>query len=287
MAHYYIVQQKALGTRRHTWHTMNAIGTFDLTVREDEISKEKLMQYFNKICTKWAFQKEKGEDTGFIHYHCRFTLTKKVRLCTQISKMQVGLETSSFHLSPTSNEIVKKGGMYYVMKDETRVDGPWRGNLELNNVDPFWRDMAYRPWQQTIVDEMNSYKPEIRTINLIVSKTGNEGKTHLSNHLLAAGKIYLIPPLNNYKDALQFMMSMYKEGRAIFVDVPRGLSYTAKQAFYSAIETIKSGYLYGTLYSGKAKTIRPPCLYIFANDEPDYKCLSKNRWNVRFLKKVN
>ena len=34
-----------------------------------------------------------------------------------------------WHFSPTSNPTYYKGNMFYVMKDETRIDGPW-DNIE-------------------------------------------------------------------------------------------------------------------------------------------------------------
>ena len=83
--------------------------------------------------------------------------------------------------------------------------------------------------------------------------------------------------MNDVKDMLQYLFSVYKEDKAIFIDIPRGLNHTATHKFYSALETIKSGYLFNLCFKGKYRFINPPCIYVFCNNYPDVKHLSYDR----------
>ena len=242
----------------------------------------KLSEYFNDNCTKWIFQKEKGTETGYEHFQCRITLKHKMRLINVREKMVEKLGITGFHLTPTSRNCIRNNEEYYVTKEETRIDGPWKnGDL---SVPSFFRNPTLRPWQQQIVNEIEAYTPEQRTINAIVNTTGNQGKTFLANYLGANDRIYNIPPLPDYKDIMQFMRSIYKDPKPVFIDIPRGLSSKTQESFYSAIETIKGGYLYDTRYKANIKYINPPCVYIFCNYFPRRGNLSWDRWNVRILK---
>lgn len=244
------------------------------------MAQDQLKRFYEDHCSKWVFQKERGEETGFEHFQCRFTLKKKIRFPNLRDWLQeAGI--FGFHLTPTSKNCIRKDEDYYVTKEETRIDGPWRN--ENNNIPSFYRDATLKPWQQEIVEEIKKYVTEGRRINLIVNTRGNEGKSFLANYLLARDNIYVIPPMDDYKDIMQFMMSTYKDDRAIFIDVPRGLSEKTAQQFYSAIETIKGGYLYDTRYRGRYRVINPPCIYIFCNHYPNRNFLSWDRWHVRKL----
>lgn len=257
--------------------------TWDLTVPADGTTEqEKLEKYFDDNCGKWIFQKERGDETGYDHFQCRFTLTKKIRWRNLRERLIEELGISGFHLTATSKNCIRKNEEYYVTKEETRIAGPWR-NREHTDVPEFYRNPELRPWQKIIQDEIEEYVPEGRIINLIVNPKGNQGKTFLANYLGAHDKIYNIPPLDDYKDIMQYIMSVHTDDKAVFIDIPRGLSEKTGTQFYSAIETIKGGFLYDTRYKGRQKYINPPCIYVFCNYFPRRNVLSWDRWNVRKL----
>lgn len=263
--------------------TGHACRTWDLTVPADgTVDQEKLEKYFEDNCSKWVFQKERGDENGYEHYQCRFTLKKKIRFTNLRERLMEDLGISGFHVTATSKNCIRKNEDYYVTKEETRIEGPWR-NPEHTDVPEFYRNPTLREWQKTLIKEIEEYKPEGRFIKLIVNPKGNEGKTFLTNYLRANDKIYIIPPIDDYKDIMQYMMSMYKDDKPVFIDVPRGLSGRVEQQFYSAIETIKGGYIYDTRYRGRDRIINPPCIYVFCNYFPDINLLTHDRWVVRKL----
>lgn len=261
----------------------NACRTWDMTVKAGgTVAQEKLKEYFDENCQKWVFQKERGE-SGYEHYQCRFTLRKKIRFVNLREKILEELGTKEFNISVTSKNCIRKNDDYYLTKEETRIEGPWK-NDPATNIDEWYKNVELRPWQKEIVEEMENYKPEGRRINLIINPKGNEGKSWLSTYLRAWDKIYKIPPMKDEKDMMQFMMSVYTDHKPVFIDIPRGLSDKASWDFYAAVETIKGGYLYDTRYHGRDRCITPPCIYIFGNKYPDRNYLSWDRWHVRELK---
>lgn len=265
------------------WHTMqNPIRTWDMTLKAIGTPYTDLINLFKAHCTKWIFQKEKSNETQYEHYQCRFTLTKKTRFNGVKGLITETLNTSEFHLNPTSNNCIRKNEDYYCTKEDTRIEGPWRN--EDTSIPSYYQNITLKPWQQQIVDEINNYTLEGRTINLIVNLKGNEGKSFLTNYLAARNIIYPVPPLQEYKDLMQFMMSIKTNDRPIFIDIPRGLSHTTTASLYSAIETIKSGFLYDIRYKGRYKITNPPAVYVFANHFPHRNYLSWDRWNVRQLR---
>ena len=262
---------------------MNQIRTYDITIKADGCADaERLQQYFDRECSKWVFQKERGEETGYEHYQCRISFKKKMRQQQAIEKLQTELEIRAFKLTPTSKNCIRNNEEYYCTKEETRIAGPWQ-NVD-GDIDPYWRTATLRPWQQEIVTEMENYVPEMRKINLIVDTRGTEGKSFLTNYLRIHNRIYIVPPLSDYKDVMQFLMSIYTDNKPIFIDIPRGLAKRSYGEFFSAMETIKGGYLYETRYRGRDRVIRPPAMYIFTNHYPDKNLLSLDRWNVKELK---
>jgi hypothetical protein len=262
--------------------TGNPCRTWDLTVSAGGTDMEQLKRFYEDNCSKWVFQKERGEETGFLHFQCRFTLKNKTRWTNLRDRLHEELGIYGFHLTATSKNCIKKDEDYYVTKEKTRIEGPWKN--EDTSIPSFYRNATLKPWQQEIVQEIEQYVTEGRQINLIVNTRGNEGKSFLSNYLRAHKKIYLIPPLDDYKDVMQYMMCRYNDDKAVFIDVPRGLSEKTGKQFYSAIETIKGGFLYDTRYRGRDMIINPPCIYVFCNYFPNRNFLSWDRWNVRELR---
>lgn len=96
----------------------NAVYVYDLTIPQEGTDKDELETYFNVICSKWTYQLEKGEETGFLHYQCRVSLVKKVRITGAIKLF----EKYKAHVSITFAK--NMGNDFYVMKEDTRVDGP-------------------------------------------------------------------------------------------------------------------------------------------------------------------
>ena len=107
------------------------------------------------------------EDEGFIHYQGRISLIKKKRL-QELVKLCKAMDFYRFHWSPTSKEVADSGDIFYVMKADTRIAGPWA------NTDP---EKQYTPRQIRMIDELRHWQQEIvdnlqvfdtRSINVII-----------------------------------------------------------------------------------------------------------------------
>lgn len=82
----------------------------------------------------WTFQKEEGKKAGKEHYQVRgkFREAQMTETVLHLFEMR-GFDRRDVSIQPESNNSIQQGGLsFYVMKDETRIAGPWH-------------DSAYRP----------------------------------------------------------------------------------------------------------------------------------------------
>lgn len=259
---------------------------YDFTLPADRLSREELTSVLTEHAHNWTFQLEKGSTTGYEHFQGRFRLKKKLRLRGVLTKLNI----PGIHLSPTSKANWRND--FYVTKEETRVDGPWTSeDVETEEKAPgspgypLPRDVAVIkqlfPWQQTIVDMSKEY--ELRCVDVIVQPRGNVGKSVLSRYMLCHGLSYLIPPLNDYKEVMQIVMSQIKSkgpSPCFIFDMPKAINKDKLAGLYSAIESIKSGYAWDNRYKFKEAIFDPPRVIVFTNKEPDMGLLSEDRWRL-------
>lgn len=246
----------------------HAVYCWDATIPEANASKDALIALFKEHCKKWCFQLEQGEQTGYKHYQCRFTLSAKTRQPIFIRELKG-------HSSVTAQDNINNYD--YVSKDHSRVDGPWKYN-DPEQVD-LTRDLrviaTWRPWQASIITLCHI--SEDRKINYIYDPVGNIGKTSLVKYLQLIGAGMFIPPLNDFKDFCQFACS-FEPQKAYFVDMPKALDKRKQNSLYAGIETMKSGILYDTRHKGKSVIFDPPVIFVFANVWPNIEYLSRDRW---------
>lgn len=243
----------------------NAITTYDFTTFE--VDREKTIELLKKYCKEWAFQLEACPTTGRHHFQGRFKLKVKERL-TGVRK-----RFPSFHkLSPTSSE--NADNMFYVIKEDTRIDGPWTDQDKY--IPRQVREIKeLRPWQKYIVDHAKDW--DTRTINIILDKKGNHGKSILCTYLGVYEIGRKIPFSNDFRDIMRMVMDTPDSSLYIF-DIPRALKKDKLFQFYAGIEEIKNGYAYDDRYAFKEKYFDCPNVWIFTNEEPDRNMLSSDRW---------
>ena len=140
--------------------TRNAIRTWDATISCSGTTEQALKDCFDKECSKWIFQKEKGEETGYEHYQCRFTLKRKLRFINLREKLIENLGITGFDISATNKNCLRNDEEYYVTKEETRIAWPWKN--EKTDTPKLMRNPTLREWQKTIVDEIDNYEEEGR-----------------------------------------------------------------------------------------------------------------------------
>jgi len=254
----------------------NPICVFDFTCPMESNSKDDIIKVLVDNCKFWCFQLEEGLKTGYKHFQGRVSFKTK-RRTANILKLVGG------HYSPTSSEA--STNFEYVMKDESRIDGPWADTDTIKYIPRQFRGKmdTLLPFQKTVVEKCGDFND--RLINLIYDPDGSKGKSTLA-HLI---RLYLggvvLPPLN---DADKLVLSccnilMDKKIRKtipIFIDLPRAMCKERLFGLYTAIEIIKSGYIYDYRNKYKEWDFDSPNIWVFTNTEPELSMLSLNRWKV-------
>ena len=252
---------------------------YDFNMPSEEIRYEDVIKSLDTFAREWTFQHEKGA-TGYLHFQGRFKLGVRKRFSTMKNFKPKCFEKVQW--SPTSNK--NKGNNFYVMKPETRVAGPWSSNDAPPPFIPRQISSIKRlfPFQKTIMNSCSIYEPRI--INILINVNGNEGKSIICQYLDVHELAVMVPSINDYKDMIQYCMCRRKTP-AYLIDLPRAMKKEKLGSFYSAIETLKSGFLFDLRYKGHVKHIDRPVVWVFTNTMPDINNLSLDMW--RFWKIEN
>lgn len=258
----------------------NPVCVWDTTVSCTNHTVDSLKKLFTEHCKKWTFQKEIGNSTGYEHFQCRVSLKLKTRMPTMI-----GIHPDAW--SPTSEENRKND--FYVMKEETRIDGPWRDTDTNVYIPKQYRDITLRPWQEKVISLSQHF--DDRHINVIYDSEGNHGKSLLASHSVLFNNGIDLPPVN---DSKQLMEAMYgicasrniRSCGPVFIDLPRALDKSRLFGLFSAIEMIKKGQLIDLRYSYREWWIDSPNLWIITNYNPKEwsNLLSNDRWCIYTFK---
>ena len=253
---------------------MNAVCSYDLTIPERVIeTKDEVIALFELYCKHWAFQLEEGEG-GYRHWQCRISLGVKKRLSEM--KLWCKANCDGAHCSITST--TSKDNAFYVLKDETRVAGPWKSTdpKGLYTQRRFQGKITFNPWQVDFLGAI-SQTPDDRTINVIVETFGNKGKSFISMYCHTFGIGRRIPGQREARDIMRMVMDMPKS-TCYIMDMPRATSKLAQEAIYAALEEIKNGYAYDDRYAFKEAMFEPPHIWIFTNSVPKSDLVSRDRW---------
>jgi hypothetical protein len=255
---------------------------WDFTLKSEDIEDEEILKdSLQKYCKKWTFQLELS-DSGYEHYQGRISLIKKKSLSALIKFFKQDSFWNPVHFSPTSNNA--KGEIFYVIKEDTRIKGPWCEKDEIIYIPRQIREMeGLRPFQEKIIALSNIW--DKRTINLVYCESGNLGKSLLVGYCRAHKIGRALPPINDTKDLLRMVCDLPTSKMYLF-DMPRAMNKERLFQFYSAVETIKDGYAYDDRYNFREKIFDCPNIWIFSNNLPDHTMLSKDRWKIWTINSV-
>jgi len=247
-----------------------AVCVYDFTIPEKSLELSNLKSILTRIAKKWTFQLEEGSQSGYRHYQGRMSLKVKARMASVKDAL-----VPEVHLSPTSS--ANRDNMFYVMKDETRVEGPWSDS---DDYVPkrFQGVPQWRPWQKQVYESIMEAADD-RKVNVIVDPKGNNGKTFLAMWLLAHKKAMYLPPMNDIKDMMRAVMDMEKH-ECYILDLPRAMPKKNLRGAMAAIEQLKNGYAYDDRYSFRYEQFEPPHIWVFSNVSLDTEYLSVDRWRV-------
>ena len=249
----------------------NAVCGWDFTLSKDAFGGDymALAKLLANHCKSWCFQLERSE-CGFVHYQGRIKL--KVKKRTSGVRLIVG----EAHWSKTSR--ANQSNMFYVMKEETRIDGPWSDKDDILPI--------YVPRQIREVDHLMEWQKEViriskvwdtRTVNYLYDPIGGTGKSIIGTYMGVHKLAVKIPFANDYKDVMRMVMDRPKRG-CYLIDMPRAIRKEKLFQLFSAIESIKNGYAYDDRYSFKEEYFDCPCVWIFSNKLPDQSLLTRDRW---------
>jgi hypothetical protein len=259
-----------------TTGTRSPICVWDTTVSCESHTVDSLKKLFTEHCKKWCFQKEKGAKTGYEHFQCRVSLKLKTRMPTM-----AGIHPDAW--SPTSDE--NKKNDFYVMKSDTRIDGPWKDDDEEVYIPRQYRNITLRPWQTKVIEMSKQF--DDRHINVIFDPKGNHGKSLLASYCALFHNGIDLPPINDSKQLMEAMYGVCSSRKIrqcgpVFVDLPRALDKSRLYGLFSAIEMIKKGQLIDLRYAYKEWWIDSPNLWIITNYNPEEwsNLLSSDRWRI-------
>lgn len=228
---------------------------------EDNISASQLSQHFKGFCKKYRFQKEKGEKTGYVHWQCEISLKTKEYRAT--AKNLIGFHDA--HLEPTQNYFASNN---YCGKDETRIEGPYDETSIFVDT-----PKLTQPWQFDLKKKMLEEKPDYRRIYWIYDEVGGGGKSDFCMNLYDLHDADLF---NNGKFS-DIAYALGDNPKVVLFDLPRVIE---ERVNYTAIEAVKTGFIFSGKYESKGKRFNKPHVCVMANFPPDYKALSKGRWIV-------
>jgi hypothetical protein len=260
-----------------TWtgNTKNPCCVWDFTLFDMGGKIEEVIALCRKYAKAWCFQEEMGKVTGHRHLQGRVSLKEKTRSLWFGPNLKM-------YARVTSNE--NKGNMFYVMKEDTRINGPWAdsGEYEVVYVPRDVREIQQLYlWQAQLKDIAVTY--ERRKINIIYDPIGNIGKSMFVRIMRVYKLARKIPFANDYRDIMRMVMDM-PESKCYMFDLPRAISKEKLFQFFSAIEEIKSGYAFDDRYHFQERIFDPPAIIIFMNVLPDRSLLSGDRWNILRIK---
>ena len=241
-------------------------------------SATEVIGYLKTWCSKWVFQKEEG-DSGYQHWQIRCRLIKK-RTPGQV----INIVAPQFpgNWTVTSTNVHRKNDFNYVMKADTRIEGPWS---DVDYVEPpvmtrqlkaFMSQDMY-PWQQKVSELVREV--DDRSIKIVHDTVGNTGKSILSEFLEYKGWAWEMPPFRQMEDIMQCAMCIPGQP-GYLVDMPRGMKKDKLGEFYAGLECLKNGLMYDKRYAFKKRRIDRPQIIVFTNALPEFSLMSRDRWQV-------
>lgn len=254
--------------------------TWDIRYNADMFENENdLFDSIKGVAKHYVFQLEEG-DSGYKHYQGRISLIKKRRKQEKHLLLKLFKDKPPNYLEPTSSPEHFKGDAFYMMKEDTRLLGPWTDKDEvipLTAQMKIFNKFTLRPYQAKLKEMSTTF--DMRKIDLLYDPNGNIGKSLFSEYLCYQGLAEEIPSFRLMDDIFQWVCSRPIK-KCYIVDMPRGMKKDKLGDFYSGIEVIKNGVAYDKRYNARLIRFDRPRIFVFTNMLPEFSLMSKDRWNV-------
>lgn len=253
---------------------------WDATIPEKDFTPKELEELMRQWFTKFGWQIEIGEKTGFRHYQFRGKLWKKARRTDNI--------IVDCKWIPTVKENRDDWG--YMSKAQTRVEGTqFKSWVDVDMRE----DGQYIPRQYRITeDQLKPFQSTVSTyvydkdcVNILIDKPGGIGKSTIAHFTRLNKNGVVLPVCFDAKELEQACCNILtgknlRKEIIIIVDLPKAVSKDRLAGLYTAIERIKSGYVVDMRNKLKEWDFDSPTLWVFTNDVPDMGLLTARRWKL-------
>lgn len=262
--------------------------TYQETVNNQLPPADDIVKLFNNLnATHYAFQLEKGLETGRLHYQGNVKFKKAItgsdlRKAFKAAVRKGGQDEWLYYgkgcLTTTPTHDLAHSTIYS-LKEETRVEGS--PQYIFPNYTYLGKDLvpyeSMYPWQKSIMDIL-SHPPDERAIHLIVDQKGNSGKSTLAKGL-AYHHDACVVPLGLTSAQMKSAIVGNGPKNIYIIDLPRNnRSYTE---IFDTIEEVKRGFVI-SCFHGKLQQLfmTRPHVVCFTNEYPDLKLLSMDMWQL-------
>lgn len=245
----------------------------------------KLEKLFRKYAKKWIYQAEEGKETKTPHFqgYCSMKTKTKAHIIVQLFRM-CGID-GSLNITPASGNsetVAQVAIAHYVMKEDTRVGGPWMDHREYTGQD-LWPEDKMPNWQKYILSlyrkPLDVFAPECRHVNWVYDLPGSNGKSRFLKFL-------------DYKEDIPCIGAAKAADILCFVrDVPNKIGYTIDLTrtlgrdtcmadLYQAIESVQNGHFFAGKYQSSRVVMEIPRIWVMSNRYPDVGTLTRDRWKI-------
>lgn len=244
----------------------NQVYFWDLTLRDDDYESEDIIEIFKDTSKQWVFQKESGGTSGYVHWQCRVNLKEKTRRPICFPDAWRG------RLSPTKTSTTKgRSPFSYVMKDTSRIDGPWNDKDVTYVPSDVPKTADLYPWQQRCYDALVIQSG--RKIMFMEDIGGGVGKTTFLRYLVCRKKAIYIPPICTEAQQMAGYYQSATKGREswkpiVVFDVPRATSMQMWHKIAPCIEMIKDGWAADGRNSSRFQACEKPYVIVGYNGLP-------------------
>lgn len=259
--------------------TSKAVKRWHFTTQQVQDSdRVRLIDDLRIYAAKWVFQLELCPSTNNLHFQGKVLLSSE----SKCPWLDFPIPT----VDHWSAEVTKnnKAGWDYVMKDSTRVAGPW------SDVETVWTPRSFtlgtlRPWQEEAIIKLNSQNH--RQVLVVIDETGSAGKTSFIKHLKREFNCLWVPAtLKTPQDIVRCVANLMRPKdknvhHTICIDVPRAMTVRNLMAWdevFSALESIKDGVACEDRYHFQQMFFEWPRLVVMVNKRPPEDVLSRDRW---------
>lgn len=249
------------------------------------IEPAEMVERLSRLGKKFVFQKEKGSTTGYVHWQGRVSLWKKtsIKLATCMFLQQLEINKDYFFKPTAQNARQSGNGFNYVMKAQTRIEGPWSEKDKPSYIPRQYRK-ELRPWQQSIINSSSQF--DERGIDVIVDINGGIGKSICMGIAKIKYKWEIINPFDEGRRIIENTCSLLigHDNRTpnFIMDVPRALDNQKKAGVFAALETLKSGIVSDSRNNYKEYQFDSPRIWVFTNNNIPTQYFTNDRW--RFWK---